>query len=327
MSNPTVAVIIPCYNGEAVLTETIDALLNQSYPPDEIIVVDDGSSDRSVAVAESFGPPVHVVKQSNAGAAAARYTGVMHAGADIVVFNDAGDISLPNRVNELRQALIDHSECVAAFGVTWTKPRPRPSVSAITGGPLDGTTSVLRDPLSHLLKQSSPLAIGMNLAVRRDVATESVRISPFYRAGNDYALQVSTARHGPFAHVASLSMEYEMSVAGLSDRYGWTQQTGYALCAATEAFEREKDRRDLDRKAFRRRVEEDWTGIALFVYLKRNRSLLKRVISIGLRYGCTSRTPTRFWWALDSAHEKRLLTSERFLRWLAQIGRALRWRG
>jgi GT2 family glycosyltransferase len=67
-----VSVIIPAYNVENFLSETIKSVLNQTYPVNEVIVVDDGSTDRTADVAASFGHPVHLRRQDNAGAAAAR---------------------------------------------------------------------------------------------------------------------------------------------------------------------------------------------------------------------------------------------------------------
>jgi len=58
-----ISVIISCYNAELFLKETIESALNQTFPPLEIIVVDNGSTDNSVEIALSFGPPVNVIRQ------------------------------------------------------------------------------------------------------------------------------------------------------------------------------------------------------------------------------------------------------------------------
>ncbi len=58
-----ISVIIPCYNAEPFLKATIESALNQTFPPLEIIVVDDGSTDNSAEIALSFGPPVKVIRQ------------------------------------------------------------------------------------------------------------------------------------------------------------------------------------------------------------------------------------------------------------------------
>ncbi|MGO8784539.1 MAG: glycosyltransferase family 2 protein [Syntrophobacteraceae bacterium] len=74
-----ISVIIPSYNAEQFLSEAIQSVLHQICPAEEIIVVDDGSLDSTVSIARSFGGPVIVIQQSNAGPSAARNAGVKNA--------------------------------------------------------------------------------------------------------------------------------------------------------------------------------------------------------------------------------------------------------
>lgn len=318
------AVVVPCYNAARDLAGTLEALLRQTHMPDEIVVVDDGSTDDSADIAERYGAPVRVVRQSNAGSASARYRGVLECASDVVVFNDAGDISLPERVERLRAALIAHPACVAAYGVTWIRSRPRPTRSRRTGGPLDGTVTVVDDALNRILAQSWPLAIGMNLAVRRHIALQSANVPRFYKAANDYALQVRTARFGSFAHVAAVTMEYEETQGGISSRNGYVQQTGYALCAAAECLDSLPDRSGVDVAGFRRRVEEAWPGIVLHMYLRGNRPLMRRITGIGLRVGRLHKIPRPLWWAIDRADREGALTDAALLR---AVARGVNWFG
>ena len=81
-------VYIPCYNAEPYIVQAIRGLLNQSRPPDEIVVVDDGSSDRTVELASKF--PVQLVSHElNKGLAAARNTAFHHASHELVGAIDA----------------------------------------------------------------------------------------------------------------------------------------------------------------------------------------------------------------------------------------------
>ena len=83
----TASVIIPVYNGAQTLPACLQALQQQNRPPEEIIVVDDGSTDQSVAIANEF--EVRVVSQPNAGPAVARNLGARLAKGDILLFTDA----------------------------------------------------------------------------------------------------------------------------------------------------------------------------------------------------------------------------------------------
>lgn len=93
----TVSAILPVYNGEGYLREALESMLAQTVPPDEIIVVDDGSTDASAAIARSMGGPVRVATQANAGQAAALAHGVSLATGTYLAFNDADDLWAPGK--------------------------------------------------------------------------------------------------------------------------------------------------------------------------------------------------------------------------------------
>jgi len=95
---PRFSVIIPAYNSETTLARAIDSVLAQSRPAYEIIVVDDGSTDGTAAVAEAFGDAVRLVRQTNAGVAVARNVGAQAANGDWLAFLDADDWYYPDRL-------------------------------------------------------------------------------------------------------------------------------------------------------------------------------------------------------------------------------------
>ena len=83
-----VSVVVPAYNAARTLPQCLAAIAGQSRPPHEIIVVDDGSTDGTVAIAEAV-PGVVCIRQKNAGPAAARNRGAVEASGEWVVFTDA----------------------------------------------------------------------------------------------------------------------------------------------------------------------------------------------------------------------------------------------
>ena len=97
-SAPRFSVIIAVYNGAATLARAIDSVLNQTYPPHELIVVDDGSRDDTAKVARAYGERVRYVHQANAGVAAARNAGAQAASGDWLAFLDADDWYYPERL-------------------------------------------------------------------------------------------------------------------------------------------------------------------------------------------------------------------------------------
>ena len=92
MKEILVSVIIPVYNGERYLAEALDSVLRQSHPADEIIVIDDGSTDGSAKIIESFRASVEYHWQPNGGPGAARNLGVTLAHGAFLAFLDADDL-------------------------------------------------------------------------------------------------------------------------------------------------------------------------------------------------------------------------------------------
>lgn len=87
----SISVVVPAYNAEATISNTLQSILSQSSPPEEIIVVDDGSSDRTSEVAAKFGDAVRLFKQENQGAAVARQTGTDESQSEYIAYLDADD--------------------------------------------------------------------------------------------------------------------------------------------------------------------------------------------------------------------------------------------
>jgi glycosyltransferase involved in cell wall biosynthesis len=89
---PVVSVVMPVYNVEAYVAEAVQSVLSQSFPDFELIIVDDGSQDRSVALCRDFADPrVRIVSQANRGLAGARNTGIAHARGRFVALLDSDD--------------------------------------------------------------------------------------------------------------------------------------------------------------------------------------------------------------------------------------------
>ena len=106
MAPARISVVIPVFNGERFLAEAIESCLGQTLAPAEVIVVDDGSTDGSAGVAESFGPPVRLVGIEHQGVSVARSTGVARSSVDLIAFVDADDLMKPQRL-ELQVAAME----------------------------------------------------------------------------------------------------------------------------------------------------------------------------------------------------------------------------
>lgn len=103
MNNELVSIITPCYNGEKYISETIDSVLNQTYPNFEMIIVDDGSQDESANIVKEYQKKdlrIKFLQQSNAGSAAARNNGIRHANGRYIALLDADDVWKPYFLEE-----------------------------------------------------------------------------------------------------------------------------------------------------------------------------------------------------------------------------------
>ncbi len=91
-SRESVSVVIPVYNGEKFLGEAITSLLRQTVPVQDIVVIDDGSTDRTPQIATDFGPPVRCYRQERQGPPAARNLGIEKAASEWISLLDADDV-------------------------------------------------------------------------------------------------------------------------------------------------------------------------------------------------------------------------------------------
>ena len=110
-----VSVIIPSYNSQSTVGAAIESALAQNVEATEIIVVDDGSTDSTVEVLKNFESSIKIVRQANAGAAAARNAGAAAARGEYLAFLDADDVWLPGRLLRGILALQNNPRAVLSF--------------------------------------------------------------------------------------------------------------------------------------------------------------------------------------------------------------------
>ena len=112
---PLVSVLIPCYNAQRFISETIESVLSQTWGNLEIIVVDDGSTDGSARELERFSDNrVRVVRQTNRGQTAALNTALAHANGDFIQYLDADDLISPHKIELQMHRLAERTDCVAS---------------------------------------------------------------------------------------------------------------------------------------------------------------------------------------------------------------------
>jgi glycosyltransferase involved in cell wall biosynthesis len=113
---PAVSVIVPVYNGEALLADAIGSIQRQTQPPDEIVIVDDGSSDGTATVAARLRGNLRYVHQPNGGPPATRNTGLRIATGDVIATLDADDLWPTDRMERLLGTLAADTTIEVALG-------------------------------------------------------------------------------------------------------------------------------------------------------------------------------------------------------------------
>lgn len=143
-----ISVIIPAYNHARALPACLESIFAQTLPPAEIIVVNDGSTDSTLAVLEAYRDRVTVLSQENGGAPKARNAGFARSTGDLVIFCDADVVMTPRMLQAMHDALVAHSSAAFAysgfrFGRKTFAAQPF-SVDALRDHNLAHTTSLVR---------------------------------------------------------------------------------------------------------------------------------------------------------------------------------------
>lgn len=115
--SPLISVVMPVYNGERYLAESIESILKQNVDRIELIIVDDGSTDRTSSIIHEYGQACQYVCQEHRGASAARNRGVNLAKGDFIAFNDADDIWSPDKLSVQLQAFATDPDLDMVFGL------------------------------------------------------------------------------------------------------------------------------------------------------------------------------------------------------------------
>ncbi|MCP2727284.1 glycosyltransferase family 2 protein [Limnofasciculus baicalensis] len=169
-NHPLVSVIIPVYNGDRYLAEALKSVVQQTYQPIEIIVVDDGSTDNSANIALSY-KEVRYIYQSNQGVAVARNVGISQSRGEFIALLDQDDRWTPNKLSIQIKYLLEHEN----IGYTLAKMR-------VFLEPGTEKPSWLK---AEYLSEDIPGYILGLLVARKSIFEKVGNLNPNYKFGND----------------------------------------------------------------------------------------------------------------------------------------------
>lgn len=209
--NPTLSVVLPVYNGASTLLTTLDSIQNQTWAGEmEVVVIDDGSTDASAAVAEQHPLETRVIRQENTGVTGARRTGIEAADGEWIAFVDADDVWLPEKLERQMEALEAQDRPALSFTRYIRVDR------SAHDGDSDAEIAQPTHPEVDLDARPRRLAyrnfIANSTAIAHRECLERADLYPtadiLNRGGQDYALWLRIAAYFPLVYVPEVLTEY-----------------------------------------------------------------------------------------------------------------------
>ena len=173
---PRVSVVVCAYNAERTMDQCLASLAVLNYPDYEVIVVNDGSRDRTLEIAESYGY-CRIIDQPNKGLSAARNVGAEAATGEIVAYTDSDCVADPDWLTYL-VAKMEASNLAACGGPNFPPPEDDLVPAAVAVAPGGPTHVLISDEVAEHIA-------GCNMAFRRDVLLQLGGFDPIYRAAGD----------------------------------------------------------------------------------------------------------------------------------------------
>ncbi|NER34463.1 MAG: glycosyltransferase [Oscillatoria sp. SIO1A7] len=226
---PLISIIMPAYNGEKTIRETVESVISQSQPDWELIAIDDGSQDSTVEILSSIGDPrVKVFSYFNSGPSTSRNRGIARARGDYISFIDADDLWTPDKLESQLQALQKHPQ--AALAYSWINFIDESSQFARRGSYVALNGNVYANLLIVNFLES-----GSNPLIRREALTEVGGFDESLTHGEDWDLWLRLAASYDFVAVPSPQVLYR--VGSISATSNVSKQEAGMLRVIDRAFE------------------------------------------------------------------------------------------
>ncbi|MEN9229285.1 MAG: glycosyltransferase family A protein [Thermostichus sp. DG02_5_bins_236] len=211
---PLISVIIPAFNAALTLEETLRSVMNQSFPDIEILVIDDGSEDETVAIAKRLAAEdsrIYIFSYSNGGVSVSRNRGVCHARGEYLSFIDADDLWTSNKLQAQYEALQTYKEAAVAY--SWTDNIDARGNLVQEGIRTQATGYILPELLQVNLLQS-----GSNPLIKRFALENVGGFDESLLNADDWDMWLRLAQHYEFALVTKPQVLYRRSETSKSTR-------------------------------------------------------------------------------------------------------------
>ncbi|HEY9673425.1 MAG TPA: glycosyltransferase [Waterburya sp.] len=207
---PLISVIIPVYNGEKSIKETLDSILHQTISDLEILIINDGSQDSTIEIVTSVQDPrIQIFSYPNAGLAASRNRGIKLASTDYISFIDADDLWTPDKLEAQYKALQENPQAAVAY--SWTDYIDDSSQFLRRGSHI----TVQGDAQAKLLVMDF-LENGSNALIRKQALIDVGGFDELLPAAEDWDIFLKLAAKYSFVAVPSSQILYRISANSMS---------------------------------------------------------------------------------------------------------------
>jgi len=207
---PLISVIIPAYNSEKTIEQTIESVLRQTFSDFELIVVNDGSTDTTLEIANRIKDPrIKVFSYSNAGGAVSRNRGFSHSSGEFIAFLDADDLWTPDKLEAQLKALQENPKAVIAY--SWLD-----SIDEHNNFLREGNHRTENGNIFTKLFLIPFIESGSNPLIRRQAFIDIGGFDESLIASQDYDLYLRLASRYEFIGVPSPQILYRISSNSMS---------------------------------------------------------------------------------------------------------------
>lgn len=237
---PLITIVMPCFNAQNTIKETIESVLNQSYKQYELLVINDGSSDDSVELINlytSLDNRISLISIENQGVSVARNTGILHARGEYIAFLDSDDLWHPTKLEQQIEYMSKHLDVGVCFS--------RVEFLSQTGQPLNQYSTVPAQGLiaTGLLTENLTCTTS-NVFCRQQVIKE---VGPFnttmsFAEDQEWLLRVVLMSSWKIMGLQQVHVGYRTNQGSLSSQLdrmeqGWESLVNQVRCYAPEFIE------------------------------------------------------------------------------------------
>lgn len=210
MTTPTLSVVIPTYNSQETVRAALESVYNQSIPPDEVLVIDDESTDNTCNVVTSNFPQVQLIKKHNGGPASARNLGIKNATSEWVAFLDADDIWAADK-NEIQLREVVENPRAVLVSSNWS-----PSARTLLENQKNRPSAIK----TRKIWASDILVLNRfqtsTVIAKRSILDELHGFRSELDGAEDWDMWLRLSRRGEIIHIPELLIYYRDSDGGYS---------------------------------------------------------------------------------------------------------------